>query len=848
MKKFIGIFAALLCLMAPAAAWYQGVLATPSVVHAAWQQLKIGGGGFDRGIDISNDGTTKLLRTDTYGAYLCTTINLNGTCGKWSQIVTTASMPGGGGGTYAFIDDGQGVYEIRVAPNTPTQLYMFFAVNVFTSSDRGTTWTATSFQSVLAPTITGATDNGSGLIRITVATTAMTFATGDQKTISGVGGTTEANGNWTITAVDATHFDLQGSAFVHAYTSGGAVGVNPSSNDANSVRGPKMAVDPANSNVVYVGTPSNGVRFTTDGGATFSTIPATTITQLVQGIGYAIAFDPTSGITGGKTNKIYICAYGTGCYISTDAGTTWNLTTNTPTGYRQLVVSPVDGTPYLIDAAGFPSGEWKYNGSAWVSFSPGGITDNYGAILPDPNNASRVVLVSNTEIATTLDAGSTWTFATGTTWSPNCTSNPVQKRVALDVPWLATTNECALTIGNARFDPSAPNLIHLAEGIGGWSLNIGSGAPSTVQTWVSESAGLEQMVTNWLISPTGGKPSFLFDDRPIFYQGNLNLYPSYQSPNTINAINYGYHADWSPADPNYVVLLANFFGSSLVEQSGYSINGGQSFIKFAALPAGLSGGGNKNGGALAVSADALSTSPGTANLCWVQSNNGNVYYSKTGGASWTLSVVGTIPTTGTTGWGTNNFVNRHILTADRVNAGTFYIYNYGPPGFTGTAGIWQSTDGCVTWTQFLPGAALNVFATKIASVPGKAGELFTTQGQLSTGGSHIGAFGHVVFSGGMATFTAVPNMLEVYAFGFGAIKPGNDYPSVYAAGYLSGVWGVWQSDSSAAQWAANTETWTQRGPYPLNSFDSPTAVSGDMNTYGVIYYCTRGSACAYYTP
>lgn len=80
---------------------------------------------------------------------------------------------------------------------------------------------------VIAPgalAITGAASNGGpNLIRITVGSTA-TLTTGDVKAISGIVGTTEANGNWTITVIDATHFDLQGSTFVHAYVSGGIVG------------------------------------------------------------------------------------------------------------------------------------------------------------------------------------------------------------------------------------------------------------------------------------------------------------------------------------------------------------------------------------------------------------------------------------------------------------------------------------------------------------------------------------------------------------------------------------------------------------------------------------------------
>lgn len=59
-------------------------------------------------------------------------------------------------------------------------------------------------------------------IRLTVAsTTGMT--TGDARQVYGVVGTTEANGTWTITVIDATHIDLQGSTFSNVYTSGGSV-------------------------------------------------------------------------------------------------------------------------------------------------------------------------------------------------------------------------------------------------------------------------------------------------------------------------------------------------------------------------------------------------------------------------------------------------------------------------------------------------------------------------------------------------------------------------------------------------------------------------------------------------
>lgn len=78
-----------------------------------------------------------------------------------------------------------------------------------------------------AMTITGAADNGSGLIRITVADTDAAphpIVTGDYRTISAVTGTTEANGTWEVTRISGTTFDLVGSAFANAYVSGGIVG------------------------------------------------------------------------------------------------------------------------------------------------------------------------------------------------------------------------------------------------------------------------------------------------------------------------------------------------------------------------------------------------------------------------------------------------------------------------------------------------------------------------------------------------------------------------------------------------------------------------------------------------
>lgn len=74
--------------------------------------------------------------------------------------------------------------------------------------------------------ITNAVSNGGpNLIRLTVTTHG--FSTGNFVTVSQVQGTSEANGQWTITVIDPNTIDLQDSVFTNTYVSGGLVGLAP---------------------------------------------------------------------------------------------------------------------------------------------------------------------------------------------------------------------------------------------------------------------------------------------------------------------------------------------------------------------------------------------------------------------------------------------------------------------------------------------------------------------------------------------------------------------------------------------------------------------------------------------
>ena len=79
-------------------------------------------------------------------------------------------------------------------------------------------WLGSKFDA--SKTVTGAVDNGGGLIRLTVA--AHGYVSGNTIKVTDVGGVPNATGYWIITWVSATQFDLVGSTWGGLYTTGGS--------------------------------------------------------------------------------------------------------------------------------------------------------------------------------------------------------------------------------------------------------------------------------------------------------------------------------------------------------------------------------------------------------------------------------------------------------------------------------------------------------------------------------------------------------------------------------------------------------------------------------------------------
>lgn len=687
-----------------------------------WRTLRIGGGWLTS-IDISPDGATRVVRTDTYGAYIWDQERA-----EWRQLVTAGSMPG----PHAESDYGQGVYELRIAPSKPSRLYMSYRGFIYRSDDRGRHWAQTAFR---------------------------------------------------------------------------RVEMEP--NDGFRTNGQKLAVDPANPDVAYAGTAKDGLFMTRDAGASWQTVAAIPKAKAAQNGGFpgyaGIALDPTSGLVQGRTKAVYVSSFGQGVFKSVDGGSTWQRLAGGPESVSHAKIAR-DSAYYA--AGDLDSTVWRYWQGAWKDITPApGV---WQTVVVDPADAARLIAVrEGGYLNISHDRGASWD---GIIWGP--TGKNV--RAGGGIAWHAWTNEGYMSVGDMEMDPVTLGRLWFAEGIGFWFTDLppGPGSPPAI-TFTGQSQGIEQLVATNILAPPGGKPIVASWDRPVFRIDDPEVYPETHGPDNANAIIGGWALDYAATDPTFVAGIMSW-GE---EKSGYSTDGGKSWTPFASYPP-LE---RAFGGCLAVS------SP--QNIVWAASDNQPAFVTNNGGASWTAITLPGLPAKGESGWSFAHYLNRHIVAADRVKPGVFYLYNY-------LKGLYRSEDGGSTWALVHKGeiGAWTGYNAKLRSAPGKAEQLYFTAGPQS--GAKPAASPFMRSNDGGATWRPVPRVLEVMAFGFGKAAKASGDPAIFIVGWVDKTYGLWRSDDGAA-------SWTKIGDYPLGSLDEIRTVEGDKDTFGKVYIGFGGSGFAY---
>jgi hypothetical protein len=208
---------------------------------------------------------------------------------------------------------------------------------------------------------------------------------------------------------------------------------------------------------------------------------------------------------------------------------------------------------------------------------------------------------------------------------------------------------------------------------------------------------------------------------------------------------------------------------------------------------------------IAVAADGSS-------LVWSTGDVG-VFYSKTGGSSWTAS--------------TGVPANAKIA-ADRVNKNKFYAVSAGK--------FYLSIDGGVTFTQTAATGLPTSGSLNFKAIPGVEGDIW-----LAGGSDQTGTYGlwHSTNSG--ASFTKLANVQKADLVGFGKAAPGKTYMALYVSAQIDNVRGIYRSDDAGATWVRVNDDQHQYGV-------TNSAITGDPRVYGRVYVGTNGRGIVYGDP
>lgn len=330
----------------------------------------------------------------------------------------------------------------------------------------GQSWSGTNY------TITGVANNGSGLIRITTSVP-NAFITGDVVGVNAVGGLLAANDSWTVTVIDSTHFDLQGSSFVGptptGTTASGSAEVSAVSSLAGIVLGQGITGTgiPGSTTIYAVNDVTNVITLSANATSsnTAETLTTSNPAYTSGGIAYA-----TPSVRNGEgfhisnsevveMNGLSDEGHTTSMHLATAAG--WTMVTNYAAeggGYgRSGVGILVDGTSYANNITGVYLGSFGENVRINSTFGNNAATKISGASFSATWGYYTIGVMANSAIFD-YDAfrGTSLYVADGATVYMG--SNETQFLTYLPESALAasTTYNYGFTIAGTYANPSAP--------------------------------------------------------------------------------------------------------------------------------------------------------------------------------------------------------------------------------------------------------------------------------------------------------------------------------------------------------------------------------------------------------
>lgn len=599
--------------------------------------------------------------------------------------------------------------------------------------------------------------------------------------------------------------------------------------------GERLAVDPHDNRVLYLGAPSGkGLWRSTDSGATWRQVtsfpnPGNYAENPADTSGYAsdnqgvvwVTFDESTGKGGGRTQTIYVGVADkqNAVYKSTDGGGSWSRVGGQPTGYlpHKGVLDAENGYLYLAysDKGGpYDGGKgqvWRYatKSGEWKNISPVAEADTsygYSGLTVDRQRPGTVMVTGysswwpDTQIFRTTDSGANWTSAWSYSSYPN-RENGYTMDVS-SVPWLSwgahpTPPEQTPKLGwmteALEIDPFDSDRMMYGTGATVYGTDDltewdEGGGKFTIRPMVK---GLEETAVNDLAAPPSGAPLFsALGDIGGFRHTDVTKVPSlmYTQPNLSTTTSL----DYAASNPNTVVRVGN---ADAAPRIGFSTDNGANWFA-GQEPAGVTG-----GGTVAAAADG-------SRFVWSPDGAG-VHTTAGFGSSWTAS---------------KGIPQGAVVEADRSDPKTFYGFKSGT--------FYVSSDGGATFTAKASAGLPAEGPVKFQALPGKKGDIWLAGGKAGA------AYGLWRSTDGGATFKKVEGVQEADTIGFGKAAPGASYQTLYTSAKIGGVRGIFRSTDTGATWVRVNDDRHQWGW-------TGAAITGDPKVFGRVYVATNGRGVIY---
>jgi photosystem II stability/assembly factor-like uncharacterized protein len=614
-------------------------------------------------------------------------------------------------------------------------------------------------------------------------------------------------------------------------------------NEDGRGNGERLAVDPLDGRVLFLGTRHDGLWRSQDRGVKWTRVTSfPDVTEAMPPMPAPVAGETPeqrrprmpvrgSGIvfvrfvepiyyegSGKSTATIYIGASlmnRPNLFVSHDAGKTWHEVAGAPTQYRPTRAALSISSLYVTygNAPG-PSpmtdgAVWKLNlqNGAWTDITPdkpvkGSREFGYAAVSVDAKHPEAVIVSSynryragGEDIFRSTDEGATWKpiFAEGGTFdyslAPYVKPTPIH--------WLF----------DIEIDPLNSDHAVFTTGYGGWeTFDLTDADRGKPTHWSILAKGIEETVALELDSASEGAHLVsAIGDYGGFVHGDLDR-PASEGSSAPPRMGNTTGVETAALDPNVIVRVGVSAAHKPGESIGYSLDAGRTWKACASAPTALS-----RAGSVAVSADGKT-------WVWTPEREG-AYVTRDFGATWTA---------------VQGLPERIRVIADPLDPMKFYADSLADGMF------YSSTDGATTFTgrkdfvrEAVPGQRGDARGgqDRLYATPGRSGDLWLA--------SFDGLYHASLHTGGSAS-SRMPDVTEIHAFGFGKGAPGKAYPALYLVGTISGQAGIFRSDDEAMTWVRINDDAHQWGLV--------LQIVGNPRIYGRVYVGTHGRGIFYGDP